>query len=197
MDLTPLPFRSGLKEYQKQAEELLEAWSAGDPGAIQLVRTRLPRFLDDRIPWLPKKLPDSEVRSAALELPDTQLTIARWYDFQSWPALAEYVEAVTQESSPVCRFESAVEAVINGDVAALRSSLRENPELVRSRSTRVTHFDPPEQAAGEQRCVARALPLRISYAALLCRAGEPDRSRSIPARARRGSAWPGGERQPS
>lgn len=142
-----MPFRSSLEEYQKQAEELLEAWRAGDPGAIQLIRTRHPRFLDDRIPWLPKKLPDSEIRSAAIELADTQLTIARWYDFQSWPALAKYVEAVAQEDSPVSQFESAVEAVISGDAAALRASLRENPELVRARSTRVTHFDPPVHRA--------------------------------------------------
>jgi hypothetical protein len=47
MDITLLPFRSGLKEYQKQAEELLAAWGAGDPGAIQLLRTRHPRFLDE------------------------------------------------------------------------------------------------------------------------------------------------------
>ncbi len=147
MEITPLPFRSSMKEYQKQAEELLAAWESGDPGAIQLLRTKHPRFLDDRIPWLPKKLPDSEIRSAALELADTQLTIARWYDFQSWPALADYVEAVTSGNSPVCQFESAVEAVINGDVAALRASLRENAELVRARSTRITHFDPPVHRA--------------------------------------------------
>ncbi len=147
MELKPLLFRSSLEEYQKQAEGLLEAWRAGDPGAIQLVRTGHPRFLDDRIPWLPKKLPDSEIRSVALELADTQLTIARWYDFQSWRTLAEYVEAVTQEDSAVCQFESAVEAVTNGNVAALRSSLREHPELVRARSTRVTHFDPPVHRA--------------------------------------------------
>ena len=147
MDITPLPFRSSLKEYQTQAEDLLAAWGSGDPGAIQLLRTKHPRFLDDRIPWLPKKLPESEIRSAALELADTQLTIARWYDYQSWPALAEYVEAVTRENSPVCQFESAVEAVINGEVAALKSSLREHPELDRARSTRVTHFDPPVHRA--------------------------------------------------
>ena len=147
MDLKPLPFRSSLERYQKQAQELLEAWTAGDPDAVRIVRTRHPRFLDDRIPWLAKKLPDSEIRSAALELADTQLTVARWYDFRDWPALAEYVHTVTQENSPVCQFESAVEAVINGDVAALRSALRDNPELVRARSTRVTHFDPPVHRA--------------------------------------------------
>ncbi|MBI3491766.1 MAG: ankyrin repeat domain-containing protein [Acidobacteria bacterium] len=73
--------------------------------------------------------------------------MARWYDFESWPRLAEYVEDVTRDGSPVSKFESAVEAVINGDVATLGSRLGENPELVRARSTRVTHFDPPAHRA--------------------------------------------------
>jgi len=90
---------------------------------------------------------DVEVRSVALELLDAQLAIARFYDFESWPRLAEYVEAVTQEGSPVSQFESAVEAVINGDISALATLLREHPELVRARSTRVTHFDPPVHRA--------------------------------------------------
>jgi len=95
------------------------------------------------IPWLPKNLPDSEIQSAALTDADAQLAIARWYDFRDWAALAEYVEAVTAEGSPVFLFESAVEAVIAGDSAALESLLHEHPDLVRARSTRVTHFDPP------------------------------------------------------
>lgn len=147
MDITPLPFRATLGEYEKQAGELLAAWRAGVPGAIQIVRQKHPRFLDPRIPWLPKKLSDTEVRTATLELPDAQLTMARWYDFESWARLAEYVEAVTRDGSPVLQFESAVEAVINGDVATLTSLLRENLELVRARSTRVTHFDPPVHRA--------------------------------------------------
>ena len=147
MDLKPLPFRSSLDQYQRQAEELLEAYKSGDSEAIQRIKGHHPRFLDSKIPWLPKNLPDSEVLSAALELSDAQLTIARWYDFQSWTALTEYVDAVTEENSPVCRFESAVEAVINGDAAALQLLLRDDPELVRARSTRVTHFDPPMHRA--------------------------------------------------
>ncbi len=143
MDLKPLPFRSRLDQYQGQAEELLAAHRSADSEAIQVIHHKHPRFLDSKIPWLPKNLPDSEIRSAAFDLADAQLTIARWYDFQSWQALAEYVAAVTRDRSPVCQFESAVEAVIAGDVAALRSLLRDNPELVRARSTRVTHFDPP------------------------------------------------------
>src|SRR5688500_1368123 len=140
MDLNPLPFNSRLAEYQEQAEKLLEAYRAGDSGAIDCIGHRHPRFLDSKIPWLPRDLSDAEIQSAGLELSDAQLTVARWYDFQSWAALAEYVAAVTKENSAVHRFESAVEAVIDGDVAALQSLLRESPELIRARSTRVTHF---------------------------------------------------------
>jgi len=106
-----------------------------------------PRFLDSDIPWLPKRLPDSEIRSTALELPDAQLTIARRYSFQSWPAPAEYVEAVTRDGSPLLQFESAVEAVVTGEVATLESLLHRNTELVQARSTRITHFDPPVHRA--------------------------------------------------
>lgn len=147
MDLTPLSFRSSLEQYQKLAEELLEGYKASDPEAMRCIKQRHPRFMDAKIPWLPKNAPDSEVRSAALGLADAQLTIARLYDFQSWQALAEYAGAVGQENSTVCQFESSVEAVIAGDVATLESLLRENPELVRARSTRVTHFDPPRHRA--------------------------------------------------
>ena len=146
MGLTLLPVRAGLEEYRKQAEGLLEAWRAGDPRAVKSFRTKHPRFLDERIPWLPKGLSDLEVRSVTLEFADAQLTIARGYDFKDWAALAEYVEAVTRDESPVCLFETAVEAVIYGEVAALRSLLG-HPELVRARSTRVTHFDPPVHRA--------------------------------------------------
>ncbi len=147
MDLKAIPFLSALEQYEKQAEELLEANRSGDSQAIRVIHENHPRFLDTRIPWLPKNLSDSEIRNAPFELADAQLTIARWYSFQGWPALAEYVQAVTREGSPVFQFESAVEAVITGDLATLESLLRGNPELVRSRSTRITHFDPPMHRA--------------------------------------------------
>ena len=147
LDTTPLPFRAGLEEYQQQAEQLLEAWTAGDPGAIEIVRHKHPRFVNPDIPWLPNNMSESDVRSATLELADAQLTLARCYDFESWPRLVEYVEAVTREGSPVSQFESAVEAVISGDVATLALLLGKNPELVHARATRVTHFDPPVHRA--------------------------------------------------
>lgn len=147
MDFKPLPFHSRLREYRAQAQELLDGWRAGDAGAVQIFKTRYPRFLDERIPWLPKKLTDSEIRAVTIELADAELALARWYDFRDWPALAEYAESVAQESSPAYQFEGAVEAVISGDLEALRGALKEHPELSRARSARVTHFDPPAHRA--------------------------------------------------
>jgi ankyrin repeat protein len=146
MDLKPLPFRSTLEQYQKRAEELLAALGSGDAQAIRVFHERHPRFLDPKITWLPRDVPDSEIQSAALDLADAQLAVARWYSFRDWPALVEYVGAVTRDG-PVFRFESAVEAVINGDLAALETLLREDPELVRARSTRILCHDPPVHRA--------------------------------------------------
>jgi hypothetical protein len=143
MDLKRLPFSSTLEAYQQQAEELLAAQKAGDSQAIKIFHENHPRFLDAKILWLPRNLSDSEIQNTALDLADAQLTIARWYNFQDWAALAQYVAEVTREGSAVFQFEAAVEAVIAGDLPALASLLCKNPDLVRARSTRVTHFDPP------------------------------------------------------
>ncbi len=147
MTLNALAFDSGVGSYESQARELLEAWKAGDADAMHVFKTKHPRFLDEKIPWLSKNLSDAEIRACQLELADAQLAVARWYDFKNWQALEEHVEAVTRQNSPVFRFESAVEAVISGDVETLARLLRESPELVRARSTRVTHFDPPRHRA--------------------------------------------------
>jgi ankyrin repeat protein len=147
MVFEPLPFLSSLGEYDKQAQALMEAHKAGAGGAIELIHHNHPRFLDSTIKWLPKDVTESEIRDSAFDIEDARLTLARAYSFRDWAALAEYVQAVTSDGSAVFRFESAVEAVINGDVATLRSLLRGNPELVRARSTFVTHHDPPAHRA--------------------------------------------------
>lgn len=147
MDFSHLAFDSSLREYQTQAAALFDGWKAGDAGAIQIVKTKHPRFLDERVPWLPKKLADSEIRAVTLELADTELALARWYDFRHWAALAEYAESVAQKNSPVYRFEAAVGAVISGDFDALQAALAAYPDLARARSQRITHFDPPAHRA--------------------------------------------------
>ena len=66
MDLKPLPFASPLLAYEEQAATLLAAHRAADPAAIELFHRRHPRFLDDKIKWLPRTISDSEIREAAL-----------------------------------------------------------------------------------------------------------------------------------
>jgi hypothetical protein len=67
---------------------------------------------------------------------ESRLRIAREHGFENWVKFARHVDAVTQATSPVARFEAAVDAVIAGNVTKLRRMLRENPKLVRARSTR-------------------------------------------------------------
>lgn len=147
MNLKVLPFDSPLEQYEQQAGALHADYQAGDHQAYALFNQRHPRFLDEKIRWLPKHVSEAEMRDAGLDLADAQLALARWYDFLDWAALSAYAANVADPASPVRRFEAAVEAVIDGDLPTLESLLREDPDLVRARSTRVTHFDPPVHGA--------------------------------------------------
>lgn len=142
MDLRPLPSSAGIDEYQAQAAILFGAYSAGDAAAIQLFHQKHPRFLDAKIPWLPRRLAENEIRDAGLTLTDSQLALARWYDFLDWPALEAHVT-----DPAVVNFESAVDAIVYGDLPALSKLLAAHPELTHARSGRVTHFDPPVHRA--------------------------------------------------
>ena len=141
--LVPLPLFSPLGDYADQATTLLDGWRAGQGWALDLFHHRHPRFLDERIPWLPKRLTRDDIRAAALDEDDARLAVARWYDFADWPALETHVGAVVQRDSAVSRFESAVEAVVDGNLDALAGLLTADPSLLQARSVRVTHFDPP------------------------------------------------------
>lgn len=180
MRFTPLPFRSALGAYDQQADELLRAWRAGSPDAVQFFRDHLPLFLDERVPWLPKKLSDEEVRRVQLERADARLALARGYSFQDWPRLAEWVESVARADSAVGRFEAAVEAVVDGDTTALARLLDEHAELIRARSTIVTPHDPPVHGAtllhylaanGVEGFRQRSPPNAVEVARLLLEAG--------------------------
>ena len=183
MDSKPLPFRSPLRAYEEQAGELLAAHRAADPAAIDLFHRKHPRFLDEKIKWLPKSIPDSEIRDADLSRDDARLAIARFYDFRDWPSLAAHVDAVAHDG-PAWGFESAVEAVVNGDLAALEDALRRDPTLVHARSTRVCCFDPPVHRAtllhyiaanGVEQHRQRTPPNAVAIARALLQAGSvPD-----------------------
>jgi ankyrin repeat protein len=82
---------------------------------------------------------DGSIRAAGLTLADAREVIARWYGFEGWATLAKHAAALALDDSCVLRFESAVEAIITGDLAALQRLLRYDRTLVRARSTRAHH----------------------------------------------------------
>lgn len=124
-----LPTLARLEQYEKQAQDLVEGHKAGDSESTWHIKINHPVF---------REMSDADVRSATFTLSDAQLIIARWNYFDSWAELTEYVDAVTQ-SPPVSQFELAVDAIVTGDAATLERLLRENPDLIRARSTRRHH----------------------------------------------------------
>src|SRR5882757_196877 len=129
MDVRELPSRPSLEQYKKQAKALLKSYKAGDGDALQRLRQHYPRL---------GKLTGSELRSGKFLLADAQLVVAREHGFESWPRFAKHVEALSRESSSTSKFESAVDAVVACDTTTLEQLLRQNPQLIRARSTR-TH----------------------------------------------------------
>ena len=134
MDTKVLPAHPSLEQYKKQAKDLLKSVKSGRPQALQHTLQRLkkdhPRF---------GRLADLGLPGAKLALADAQLVIAREHGFESWPKFAKHLQELTRQSSPVSRFESAVDAVVTGDVAKLERLLGEDPNLVRERSTLLHH----------------------------------------------------------
>ncbi len=127
MDARELPARPNLEQYKKQAKELQKAYRAADMEAMRRVRRNHPRF---------RKLSEAEFRSATFALADAQLVIAREHAFESWPKFTVYLQDLSRKDSPVSTFESAADAVVAGDLDTLARQLREDPALIRARSSR-------------------------------------------------------------
>src|SRR5687768_14829639 len=114
-----LPFDAPLAEYVKQSDALLAGWGAREEASIGIFKSRHPKFLDGKIPWLERRMSRDEVLATPVDADDAKLALARWYDFFDWSKLEDYVEAVGKPG-PVQRFERAVEAVVDGDIPTLR-----------------------------------------------------------------------------
>jgi hypothetical protein len=127
MDAKEVPTRPNLEQYKKQAKDLVKSYRSGNAATLERIKQHHPRL---------GKLPDAELRGATFALADAQLILAREHSFESWPRFAKHVAALSLKSSPTSRFEAAVGAVVAGDMATLERLLRENPELIRARSTR-------------------------------------------------------------
>ena len=149
-DALPLPPRPHLDQYKKRAKDLLKAAQSPDPTAIgawttewiaSLVRlskltitpqlpVRIDHWTNELENFARNKLSEDSTLTAA------QFVIARAQGFESWPKLTHHIEAATREDSTVSNFEQAAAAIVTGDIAVLEKLLRENPDLIRARSTR-------------------------------------------------------------
>jgi len=155
-DALPLPPRPKVEEYKKLAKDFQRAYNSGDPGAVREWASRWVEALTslrtqaatpeleqeirrdtERVErqWQ-KILPLRDDDGPECALADAQLFVARCHGFASWPKFAEHLEAVARAASPVSQFESAADAIIGGNIGTLETLLRENPGLVRMRSTR-------------------------------------------------------------
>jgi ankyrin repeat protein len=84
-----------------------------------------------------RKLAKKMVKAGDAEkLTGAQFFLARTYGFESWPKFVKHLEHLAKQS-PVSRFEAAADAIVEGDIATLQRLLREDPKLIRAKSTRI------------------------------------------------------------
>jgi len=142
MDAKALPPRQRLEDYAALAADLVEAYESGAAEALRhladhyglegaVTRERLRASIDERLVKLlgPGGAPGLSVSVAHSLIADSQ-------GFADWAALANHLDALTREGSAVSLFETAVDAVITGDLAHVDALPRSHPELIRARSTR-------------------------------------------------------------
>src|SRR5437868_8360558 len=118
----------------------------------------------------------TDVKPETLDLDDSRLVVAQEYAFHTWYDLGTFATEVARDGT-TRKFEQAVEAVIAGDVATLRSMLRDDPKLVTARSARRHHGTLLHYigANGVDRVRQRTPPNAVEVAKLLLDSGaEPD-----------------------
>jgi ankyrin repeat protein len=153
-DALPLPQRPNLERYKKLATDLIKACKAGEPDAIgdwaeawvkMLVKRSgielgpkeprvIVRWTEQVEAFAQRKLLNNDAPQCRLA--DAQFVIARSHGFESWPKFYKHLDDLSQKSSIVAKFETAADAICNGDVKTLKRLLAEEPQLIHLRSTR-------------------------------------------------------------
>jgi hypothetical protein len=70
---------------------------------------------------------------------DARAILLNEHRFANWDEFTAFAEALKDSGSAVARFERAADAIADGDIATLERLLRDDPALVRARSTRDHH----------------------------------------------------------
>ena len=153
-DALPLPLRANTERYRKLANDLIKACQADDPDAIgdwanawvkTLVKrsgSKLGRKESRAIGRWTTQVEAFAQRQLKNEnglqcrLADAQFVIARAHGFESWSKFSKHLNALSQKTSVVAKFETAADAICNGDFNTLKRLLAREPKLIHSRSTR-------------------------------------------------------------
>jgi len=123
-----LPHTAAAEDYEREAAALRDALRAGSDEARWRFKWEHPRFRGRHVTEVPS--------DPALD--EARLVVARGYAFEAWADLLFFAAAVGRDPA-VATFEAAVEAVVSGDLPALRAMLRDDPGLARARSSRRHH----------------------------------------------------------
>jgi hypothetical protein len=149
-DALSLPPHPNLEQYRILAKELQRACKSGTEEAIRQWAERWAgrvaglqgrpaaefRTHAQRVERQWRKMRESNGSMAGCSLAGAQFFVAHCHGFASWPKFAKHLEALARAGSPVSVFETAVDALVDGDAAALRKLLNGNPGLARERSMR-------------------------------------------------------------
>ncbi len=162
-DALPLPPRPSLAQYKKLAKDLLRIAKFGDinqPGVQAALAAWSSRYVANLIelsglivtPGLlvrenhwSAQVADFARRALTNKsgkptvLADAQFVLARIHGFASWPKFARHLDELAHTNSATAAFEAAADALVEGDLETLRRLLRENPQLIRARSSREHH----------------------------------------------------------
>jgi ankyrin repeat protein len=122
--------------------EKARLWASAEQALVAGDDAMLARLLQDnetmfrteqpRSSWLGGLTPDFKTG-------DARTIVARHHFFDRWEQFADFTARLKDASSPVARFERAVDAVVTGDRPSLERSLRDHPDLVHARSARTHH----------------------------------------------------------
>jgi len=112
-----LPVREQL---DRQARRIVAAHGSGDQAVVTHITCWHPELVGHSV---------EEIMTHEFTLEDARQTIAREYGFADWSEVEE-----RGSEPPGSEFESAVDALLAGDVDAVRELLKRNPSLVHERS---------------------------------------------------------------
>ena len=127
MNIEPLPLGSRLEQYDGQARDVLDASRTNDPDVVDFVRGVAAGF---------DYLHGDGASEPRVTETEARAGVARWYHFESWASLENWLAEFARADSLVAPFERAVEAIVSGDIDTLDRLLREHPSLIRQESLR-------------------------------------------------------------